>query len=125
MLNKIVIMGRLVSNPELRRTQSGTGVASFTIACERDFPDKHSGEKETDFLDCVAWHKTADFVNQYFSKGRMAVVSGRLQIRSWRDKDENPRKTAEIVVENIYFADSKKENKDFQPLTDADNDLPF
>ena len=125
MLNHITIMGRFTKDPELRRTQSGTGVASFTIACERDFADK-SGEKETDFLDCVAWHKTADFVEKYFSKGRMAVVSGRLQIRSWRDKDENPRKTAEIVVDNIYFADSKKESNDsFAPLTNDDEGLPF
>lgn len=125
MLNHITIMGRLTRDPEMRRTQSGTGVCSFTIACERDFTDKHSGEKETDFFDCVAWHKTADFVEQYFSKGRMAVVSGRLQTRSWNDKDGNKRKTTEIVVENIYFADSKKENNSFAPITDADDNLPF
>lgn len=122
MLNKIVIMGRLTADPEMRRTQSGTGVASFTIACERDFADK-SGEKETDFIECVAWHKTADFVDQYFSKGKMAIVSGRLQKRTWKDKDGNNRQTAEIVVENIYFGESKKDN--FVPITGEDESLPF
>ena len=125
MLNKIVIMGRLVADPEMRRTQSGTGVCSFTIACERDFADKSSGEKETDFFDCVAWHRTADFVEQYFSKGKMAVVAGRLQKRSWTDKDGRKRETAEIVVENMYFAESKRENNNFAPITDADDSLPF
>lgn len=121
MLNHITIMGRLTRDPELRRTQSGTGVASFTIACERDFADK-SGEKETDFFDCVAWHKTADFVEKYFHKGSMAVVSGRLQNRSWNDKDGNKRKTTEVVVENIYFGEKKK---DFEPISDPDENLPF
>lgn len=127
MLNQITIMGRMTKDPELRRTQSGTGVASFTLACERDFADK-SGEKETDFIDCVAWHKTAEFVNSYFGKGRMAVVSGRLQIRSWTDKDGNKRRTPEIVVEDIYFADSKKDNasqNNFATITDEDESLPF
>lgn len=124
MLNTITIMGRFTKDPELRRTQSGTGVASFTIACERDFADKHSGVKETDFIECVAWHKTADFVEKYFSKGKMAVVNGRLQIRTWQDKDGNNRKTAEINVDNIYFADSKKDN-DFAPITVEDDGLPF
>lgn len=126
MLNHITIMGRLTKDPELRRTQSGTGVASFTIACERDFADK-SGEKETDFIDCVAWHKTADFVEKYFSKGRMAVVSGKLQIRNWQDKEGNKRRNAEVVVENVYFADSKKEGNqnNFAPIDDEDASLPF
>ena len=124
MLNKIVIMGRLTADPEMRRTQSGTGVASFTIACERDFTDK-SGEKDTDFIECVAWHKTADFVEKYFRKGMMAVAFGRLQIRSWKDKDGNNRKTAEIVVENIYFGESKKEKNSFAPVVDEDDCLPF
>lgn len=127
MLNHITIMGRLTKDPELRRTHSGTGVASFTIACERDFADKSSGEKETDFIDCVAWHKTAEFVDKHFSKGRMAVVSGKLQIRNWQDKDGNKRRNAEVIVENIYFADSKKEGNqnNFVPLDDEDASLPF
>jgi single-strand DNA-binding protein len=104
-LNKIIIMGRLTKDVELRRTNSGTAVASFTIACDRDF-----GEKETDFIECVAWKNTAEFVSKYFSKGRMAVVSGRLQIREWTDKDGNKRKTAEVVADNVYFGDSKKDD---------------
>lgn len=123
MLNKTIIMGRLTRDPEMRRLASGSGVASFTIACERDFADK-SGEKETDFIECVAWHKTADFVEKYFNKGMMAVVSGRLQNRSWKDKDGNNRKTAEIVVDNIYFGESKKEKDTFAPVDDFGS-LPF
>lgn len=107
MLNHITIMGRLTRDPELRRTDSGISVAGFTIACDRDFSGKDGGEKEVDFIDCVAWRKTGEFVDKYFSKGRMAVVSGRLQIRSWTDKDGNKRRTAEIVAENVYFGDSK------------------
>lgn len=128
MLNTITIMGRFTKDPEMRRTQSGTGVASFTIACERDFPDKHSGEKETDFFDCVAWHKTAEFVDNYFSKGKMAVVSGRLQTRSYDDKNGNKRKVTEILVNNIYFADSNKKeenNGNFDTLSNWDDNLPF
>lgn len=127
MLNHITVMGRLTKDPELRRLQSGTGVASFTIACERDFSGK-DGEKETDFIDCVAWHKTAEFVDKYFSKGRMAVVSGRLGIRNYTDKDGNKRKASEVTVENIYFADSKKEEKEADPfsvITGDDEVLPF
>lgn len=112
MLNHIVIMGRITKDIELRRTGSGVAVASFTLAVDRDFADKQSGEKETDFIDCVAWRQTGEFVSKYFSKGRMAVVSGRLQIRSWTDKDGNKRKTAEIVADNVYFGDSKKESAD-------------
>lgn len=108
MLNHITIMGRLTRDPEMRRTGSGVAVTSFTIACDRDFSGKGS-EKETDFIDVTAWRNTAEFVNSYFNKGRMAVVSGRLQIRSWTDKDGNKRKSAEVVAENVYFADSKKE----------------
>lgn len=111
MLNHIVIMGRMVSDPELRRTGTGVAVTSFTVAVDRDFADKQSGEKETDFIECVAWRQTGEFVSKYFSKGRMAVVSGRLQIRSWTDKDGNKRKTAEIVADNVYFGDSKKETE--------------
>lgn len=108
MLNKIFIMGRLTRDPELRRTQSGTAVASFTLAVDRDFKDKETGEKQTDFIDCVAWRNSAEFVSRYFSKGRMAVVEGRLQIRPWTDKDGNKRRSAEVVTDNIYFSDSKK-----------------
>jgi single-strand DNA-binding protein len=110
MLNHIVLMGRLTRDVELRRTGSGTSVASFTIAVDRDFGNKDSGEKETDFVDVVAWRSTAEFVDKYFSKGRMAVVSGRLQIRSWTDKDGNKRRTAEVVADNVYFGDSKNSN---------------
>ena len=107
MLNKIIIMGRLTINPELRRTGSGTAVTSFSLACDRDFKSQ-SGEKETDFIEVVAWKNTAEFVSKYFSKGRMAVVEGRLQIRDWTDKAGNKRTTAEVVAENVYFADSKR-----------------
>ena len=109
MYNHIGIMGRLVRDPELRRTQSGTPVVSFTIAVDRDFTDK-TGEKATDFIDVVAWRSTAEFVSKYFTKGRMAVVSGRLQIRPWTDKDGNKRKSAEVVADHVYFGDSKKES---------------
>ena len=107
MLNKIIIMGRLTRDPELRRTGSGTAVTSFSLACDRDFKSQ-SGEKETDFIDVVAWKNTAEFVSKYFSKGRMAVVDGRLQIRDWTDKAGNKRTTAEVVADNVYFADSKR-----------------
>ena len=108
-LNHITIMGRLTRDPELRRTGQGTAVTSFTLAVDRDFSGKDSGQKETDFIDCVAWRNTAEFVNSYFRMGRMAVVSGRLQIRTWRDKDGNNRKTAEVIADNVYFGDSKPE----------------
>lgn len=110
MLNHIVIMGRLTRDPELRRTGSGIAVASFTVAVDRDFSGKDGGEKETDFIDCIAWRQTGEFVSKYFTKGRMAVVSGRLQIRSWTDKDGNKRRTAEVVADNVYFGDSKRDN---------------
>lgn len=109
MLNHITIMGRLTKDVELRRTGSGVAVASFTIACDRDFGN--NGEKETDFVEIVCWRNTAEFVSKYFSKGRMAVVSGRLQIRSWTDKEGNKRKNAEIVADNVYFGDSKSDNQ--------------
>lgn len=109
MLNHITIMGRLTRDPELRRTGSGVAVANFTVAVDRDFSGKDSGEKETDFIDCAAWRQTGEFVSKYFTKGRMIVVSGRLQIRSYTDKDGNKRRNAEVVAENVYFADSKKE----------------
>ena len=110
MLNQIVIMGRLTRDPELRRTGSGIAVASFTVAVDRDFGGRDGGEKETDFIDCVAWRQTGEFVSKYFTKGRMIVVSGRLQIRSWTDKDGNKRRTAEVVADNCYFGDSKRDS---------------
>ena len=109
MLNHITIMGRLTRDPELRRTGSGIAVASFTVAVDRDFASRESGERETDFIDCVAWRQTGEFVSKYFAKGRMAVVSGRLQIRTWTDKDGNKRRTAEVVADNVYFGDSKRD----------------
>ena len=142
MLNHITIMGRMVRDPELRRTGSGIAVASFTVAVDRDFADKQSGEKETDFIDCVAWRQTGEFVSKYFTKGRMIVVAGRLQIRGWTDKDGNKRRTAEIVADNVYFGDSKQDNGNhnngytgyaktdsapgnFAPIEDEDAQLPF
>lgn len=109
MLNRIIIMGRLTRDPELRRTQNGIAVAAFSLAVERDYKSQ-SGERETDFIDCVAWRGTAEFVSKYFSKGRMAVVEGRLQIRPWTDRDGNKRRSAEIVAENVYFGDSKRDS---------------
>lgn len=137
MLNHITIMGRLTRDPELRRTGSGVAVTSFTLAVDRDFASKEGGEKETDFIDCVAWRNTGEFVSKYFTKGSMAVVSGRLQIRSWTDKDGNKRRTAEVVADNVYFGDSKKSEssagsyptsapaQDFAPIDDEDAKLPF
>ena len=110
MLNHIVIMGRLTRDPELRRTSSGIAVASFTVAVDRDFGGRDGGEKETDFIDCVAWRQTGEFVSKYFTKGSMIVVSGRLQIRNWNDKDGNKRRSAEIVADNVYFGESKRSN---------------
>ena len=133
MLNKIFVMGRLTKNPELRRTGSGTPVASFTLAVDRDFKSQ-SGEKETDFIEVVAWRSTAEFVSKFFSKGRMAVVEGRLQIRDWTDKDGNKRKTAEVVADNVYFGDSKRDGQqdkpvaqqpEFAEIDDDDETLPF
>ena len=142
MLNKIFLMGRLTRDPELRRTQSGTAVASFSLAVDRDFKDKATGEKATDFIDVVAWRQTAEFVNRYFTKGRMAVVEGRLQIRDWTDKDGGKRRTAEVVADNVYFGDSRRDGEGggypapgsfhatqhpsgFEELTDDDGELPF
>ena len=107
MLNKIILMGRLTRDPELRHTSNRTPVASFSLAVDRDFKTQ-SGEKETDFIDIVAWRHTAEFVNSYFTKGRMAVVEGRLQIRDWKDKNGNNRRSAEVVADNVYFADSAR-----------------
>lgn len=110
MLNHITIMGRLTRDPELRRTGSGVAVASFTVAVDRDFGGKDGAEKETDFIDCVAWRATGEFVSKYFHKGAMIVVSGRLQIRNWTDKDNNKRRSAEVVADNCYFGESKRDN---------------
>ena len=109
MLNHIVIMGRLARDPELRHTQNGTPVASFRLAVDRDFKDKNTGERTTDWIDVVAWRGTGEFVSRYFSKGRMAVVEGRLQIREWTDKEGNRRTTAEVVADNVYFGDSRRD----------------
>lgn len=154
MLNHIVIMGRLTRDPELRRTKTGTPMASFSLAVDRDFKDKQSGERATDFIDVVAWRSTGEFVSRYFTKGRMAVVDGRLQIRDWTDKDGNKRRSAEVVADNVYFGDSKREggssgqesysggygvysapaggypaqpdpDSEFTELTTDDGDLPF
>ena len=111
MLNHIVIMGRLARDPELRRTQSGTPVASFRLAVDRDIRDKTTGERATDWIDVVAWRSTAEFVTRYFTKGRMAVVEGRLQIREWTDKEGNRRTTAEVVANNVYFGDSRRDGE--------------
>lgn len=151
MLNHIVIMGRLTRDPELRYTQSQTPVASFTLAVDRDFASRDSGEKQTDFIDCVAWRQTAEFVNKYFSKGSMAVVSGRLQLRDWTDREGGKRRSAEVVADNIYFGESRRRDGDsgnntsshaayfyeppktsapapssaFAELDDGDEELPF
>lgn len=141
MLNHITIMGRLTRDPEMRTTQSGVAVASFTLAVDRDFGGKDGGEKQTDFIDCTAWRHTAEFVSKYFSKGRMAVVSGRLQIDSYTDNDGNKRKAAKVIADNIYFGDSKKDGasggqseesasftpapSDFVPVNVDDGELPF
>ena len=111
MLNHITIMGRLTRDPELRRTGSGIAVASFTVAVDRDFGSRDGGERETDFIDCVAWRQTGEFVSKYFTKGSMIVVSGRLQIRNWTDKDGNKRRTAEVVADNCYFGESKRSSE--------------
>ena len=134
MLNHITLAGRLVRDPELRRTQNGTAVASFTLACERDFKNE-DGDREVDFIDCVAWRKTAELVSGYFTKGRMAIVSGRMQIRGWTDKDGNRRKSAEILVDNIYFGDSKPQAEGaameatgaepYSEIAEDDDQLPF
>ena len=116
MLNHIVIMGRLARDPELRRTQTGTPVASFRLAVERDFKDKASGERITDWIDVTAWSYTAEFVSRYFTKGRMAVVSGRLQMRDWTDKNGIKRTSAEIVADSVYWGDSRREG-DVQSTT--------
>lgn len=128
MLNRIIIMGRLVRSPELRRMQSGNAVTSFTLAVDRDFK-ADGGEREADFINCVAWRNTAEFVSKHFTKGRMAVVTGRLQNHSWTDKDGNKRTSSEVIAESVYFGDSKREvsatpTEAFEELPD-DGDIPF
>ena len=147
MLNHITIMGRLTRDPELRRTGSGVAVASFSLAVDRDFGKNDNGERETDFIDCVAWRQTGEFVSKYFQKGRMIVVDGRLELRDWTDKDGNKRRSAEVNVANAYFGDSKRDDQgssysapaggfggyaapsapasDFAMLEDDDAQLPF
>lgn len=131
MLNKVVLMGRLTADPEKRMTTSNTPVTSFTVAVDRDY----SKEKETDFINCVAWRSTADFVSKYFSKGSMIVVSGRLQVRKWQNKDGENRYSTEVIAENVYFGESKRTDAastptvpttaDFPEITDIDSFLPF
>ncbi len=140
MLNKIFIMGRLTRDPELRTTNGGTSVASFSLAVDRNYKGA-DGEKETDFIDCVAWRQTGEFAAKYFTKGRMAVVEGRLQIRPWTDKEGNNRRSAEVIVDNMYFGDSKRDGdtggarpasgpvnvsaNDWQEVDEDEGDLPF
>ena len=136
MLNHIVIMGRLVRDPELRRTGSGVAVASFRVAVDRDFAPKDGGERKADFIDCVAWRQTGEFISKYFTKGRMIVVDGRLEMRDWTDKDGNKRRAVEIIANSVYFADSKPQEGpaayspassspgEFSEVED-DGDLPF
>ena len=150
MLNKIILMGRLTRDPELRHTQTGTAVASFSLAVDRDFKDKATGDRTTDFIDVVAWRQTGEFVSRYFTKGRMAVVEGRLQLRDWTDRDGNKRRSAEVVADNVYFGDSRRDAggdygsapsygapaysapapsgggpSDFAEIGEEDGDLPF
>ena len=131
MLNKIILMGRLTRDPELRRTGSGTAVASFSLAVDRDFKTQ-DGERETDFIDIVAWRSTAEFASKYFTKGRMAVLEGRMQVCDWTDKDGNKRRSTEVVAENIYFGDSKRfesgaaDKQEVRELSaDEEGELPF
>lgn len=152
-LNRIIIQGRMTKDPELRHTRSGAAVASFSLAVDRDFKDKQTGEKATDFIDIVAWRQTAEFVSRFFTKGRMAVVEGRLQIRDWTDRDGGKRRSAEVIADNVYFGDSKRDGgpgegysggepsapapstgraapagpsgNEFGDLTDDDGELPF
>ena len=152
MLNKIFLMGRLTRDPELLRTQTVTPVASFSLAGDRDFKDKATGERSTDFIDVVAWRQTAELVSRYITQGRMAVVEGRLQIRDWKDREGNNRRSAEVIADNVYFGDSKRDgaptggnisappaysaptggysapvggSSDFAEIDEEDGDLPF
>lgn len=139
MLNKVTIMGRLTADVELRATQSGKNVAAFTLAVDRDFKPQ-GGDRETDFINCVAWNGTADFASKYFHKGSMAIVSGRLQTRRFETSDGQKRSVTEVVAENLYFGENKKDMANSTPITaaaapsadidgfmpvDPDEDLPF
>ena len=136
-LNRVCVMGRLTRDPELRRTNSGTAVTSFSLAVERDFKDKNTGERAADFLDVIAWRNTAEFVERYLEKGRQVVVEGRLQSRNWEDRDGHKRKAVEIVADSVYFADSKRNegnglevsynspSQEFHELDGEDDDLPY
>ena len=132
-LNKICIMGRMTADPELKNTQTGTPVVSFTLAVDRNFKDKQTGERTVDFIPCTAWRGTAEFVSRYFNKGRMAVVEGSLQMRKWTDKDGNKRTSAEVVADNVYFGDTKTDGISAPekpvftelPEDDGDVELPF
>lgn len=121
MLNQITLMGRITADPELRYTQAQTPVTSFSIACERDLTSKLTGQRETDFIDIVAWKNVGEFVSKFFKKGMMIAISGRLQIREWRDKDDKIHRNAEVVADNVYFAESRKK----ESSEDKDNSLPF
>ena len=129
MLNRVFIMGRLTQDPELRRTNAGTAVASFTLAVERDFKDKSTGQRPTDFIDVVAWRQTGEFVSRFFTKGRMAIVEGALQIRNWTDKEGKKRKSAEVIADQVYFGDSKPQTAtantyEYEDIPD-DGELPW
>ena len=149
-MNQIIIMGRMTRDPELRHTPNGVSVASFTLAVDRGFTPKDGGDRQTDFIDVVAWRNSAEFVSKYFTKGQMAAVVGRLQIRDWTDKEGNKRRSAEVIAESIHFTESKKTREaaygpteqkedfgvgyttpvassDFEELDieDDDGDLPF
>lgn len=134
MLNYTIMMGRMTRDPELRRTATGTAVTNFAIACERDIANKETGDRETDFFECVAWRGTGEFVDKYFKKGSMVVVAGRFQNRDWTDKEGNKRKATELVVDHVYFGDSKKDTasapaavpaSDFKQIDIPDEQLPF
>lgn len=139
MLNKVILMGRLATEPELKQTQSGISVTSFVLAVERDYKDKETGKRDADFINIVAWRNTADFVSKYFAKGNMAVVSGSLQVREYTDKEGNKRKAIDVIAENVYFGSSKDsshgiqnksetrsvETSDFEDMDDSEGELPF
>lgn len=140
MLNKAIIMGRMTRDPEVKQTQGGVSVCSFTVAVDRDIADKSTGKKETDFINVTAWRGTADLVGKYFCKGRAIIVEGRIQVRSWTDKDDNKRTATEIVANNVYFGDSKKKDdgstgdppvpanasqSDHVEMGTSEDDLPF
>ena len=142
MLNRITLMGRLTRDPEIRHTSNGTTVTSFTLAVERDFKDQSSGQKVTDFIDCVAWRHVGEFVSRYFTKGRMAVVEGRLQVEAWKDANGNRRRSTKVVADSVYFGDSKnnknasegnakesdfpqEQTQEFEEVNEDDGELPF